>query len=301
MGVATIPNNDDNQVGDAELLQNSEAMAGSEGAFGRLLKFWRATFAMSQEELSEAVQVSARHISFLENDRSKPSLQTVGKIAKVFGLGRRDTNTLFVSAGFSPPRVSLDGDSRQMRWLRKSLTATLRSQDPFPSIVIDRYGNIEMVNRAWVYHYRNELGDFADELPLNTYRIYFSDRGWRPILAEWEEVACGLLMALQEEILLYPNDEALALLRELEKTEGVPADWARLAARGSRPNSFWSQHRRPDGSRQSYLSVTNTVGNTVFVSEPRLLIETTYTDDFVPRVTLEALDNSNLKHPLLFY
>ena len=45
--------------------------------FGTLLKSWRGQRRMSQLELGLAANVSARHISFLETGRAKPSKSMV--------------------------------------------------------------------------------------------------------------------------------------------------------------------------------------------------------------------------------
>ena len=52
-------------------------MESSAAAFGPLLKQWRQAKRMSQEQLAEQGEVSARHISFVENGRSAPSRQMV--------------------------------------------------------------------------------------------------------------------------------------------------------------------------------------------------------------------------------
>ena len=45
----------------------------AEGAFGRLLRFWRQVRKRSQEDVALEIDSSIRHISFLENGKSLPS------------------------------------------------------------------------------------------------------------------------------------------------------------------------------------------------------------------------------------
>jgi len=45
----------------------------SGGLLPALLKYWRGRRGMSQLDLSIAADVSARHVSFLETGRAKPS------------------------------------------------------------------------------------------------------------------------------------------------------------------------------------------------------------------------------------
>jgi transcriptional regulator with XRE-family HTH domain len=59
------------------------------GIFGRLLRFWRTTLGISQEQLSSHVGVSVRHISFMENGRSMPGRAMVLDLAQTLELGAR--------------------------------------------------------------------------------------------------------------------------------------------------------------------------------------------------------------------
>ena len=93
-------------------------------AFGRLLRFWRMTTELSQEELSARVGASARHLSFLENGKSNPGRQMVIDLAQVFELAHRDTNNMLVAAGFQPNNTTDDSESEQ-KFLEKSLKLTI--------------------------------------------------------------------------------------------------------------------------------------------------------------------------------
>lgn len=285
----------------ARMSDESKKNPAIDEAFGRMLKFWRATFEISQEELSDRVGVSARHISFLENNRSHPGRNLVVKIADVFELKLRDASNLLAAAGYMPDTFSIDEDDPNMRWLRKSLIMALKNHDPHPSMILDRYGNVLMVNRAWVHSFGSVLGAVIYELPLNTNRLYLSEKGWQPYLEDWEDVACGMLMTLQEEILMHPDAKAEALLSELKTYPGVPDDWAKRAAKFDRPNSFFTRLRFPSGELRTTMTVLHAAGNSSYATEPRLVIDTGYPVDFEPELSAEELAAADIKHPLLFY
>ena len=118
--------------------------------FGRLLRFWRNTFSLSQEALSLEVGVSARHISFLETGRSSPGKALVYQLAETFGLSSRDTSNLLAAAGFFPDKVKSDLSAPEQRWLRKSVALSLRDLEPAPAWVSDPCGTVLMVNRGWI-------------------------------------------------------------------------------------------------------------------------------------------------------
>src|SRR5687768_14654197 len=70
--------------------------------FGHLLKQWRSVRRRSQLDLAADAEVSARHVSFLETGRSRPSREMVLVLASALEVPLRDRNVLLASAGFSP-------------------------------------------------------------------------------------------------------------------------------------------------------------------------------------------------------
>ena len=79
-------------------------------AFGALLREWRQRRRVSQLDLAIAADVSARHVSFLETGRSRPSREMVLRLAERLDVPLRDRNPLLLAAGFAPsyPRRALD-------------------------------------------------------------------------------------------------------------------------------------------------------------------------------------------------
>src|SRR5688572_3173661 len=72
------------------------------GLFPALLKYWRGLKGLSQLDLALASEVSARHLSFLELGRAKPSEAMVLQLAAVLDIPLRAQNELLVAAGFEP-------------------------------------------------------------------------------------------------------------------------------------------------------------------------------------------------------
>jgi transcriptional regulator with XRE-family HTH domain len=240
--------------------------------FGRLLRFWRHTFALSQEALSLEVGVSARHISFLETGRSKPGKGLIYQLAAAFDLSSRDTSNLLAAGGFFPDRVESDLSAPELRWLRKSVALRLRDLDPVPAWVADSCGRILMVNRGWIHLNRQHLNEFNGALRMNAYHMYFSELGLRSQLLDWEDLACALLVNLQQEVLLTEALQARQVLDELLQYAGIPADWAQRGARVPYAHSFKVRRVNELGQAETFITVNNTVGATPYVAQPRLLL-----------------------------
>lgn len=272
------------------------------GPFGRLLRFWRTTFSMSQEELALETGVSPRHLSFLETGRSMPGRAMVLSLAGVFALAPQDQNTLLVAAGFAAEPDPVDLEQPGFRWLHKSLDMNLRALDPWSAAVHDRYGTIHLVNRGWLALHRKLVPAAALQPSLNSYHLFFSEQGLRTHLVDWEDVACRLLMTLQQEVLLSGDGAAEQLLEQLLDYPSIPEHWRRRGAEIAHQHSFRVRLRLPDGSTRSYVNTVNTVGATPYVGEPRLLISVLAPEDLVAdSTTMQLLADATLQHPLLRY
>jgi transcriptional regulator with XRE-family HTH domain len=71
-------------------------------AFGEQLRDWRQRRHLSQLELASELQISSRHLSFVETGRSQPSRAMVLRLAESLGIPLRERNSLLIAAGFAP-------------------------------------------------------------------------------------------------------------------------------------------------------------------------------------------------------
>ena len=271
-----------------------------DNAFGRLLRFWRTALDLSQEELAGRLDVSARHISFLENARTGPSRGFVDRLAASFQLGRRDAGNLLLAAGYLPRFEASTLEAPGNELLRQGLVETLRHLDPYPAAVIDPCANVKMVNRAWVLANTCLFGAAIERPDVNTIRLLVAPDGWRRHVPDWATLACLYLVLLEQEAILRGNLEAAELVREIAADPEIPSDWAR---RGMLLSGDGHNHiaavRGPDGEVRRFLNVHHTVGSTGYVSEPRLIIHATFPEDGVPDLPREKLIALDLRHPLL--
>jgi transcriptional regulator with XRE-family HTH domain len=66
---------------------------------GGLLREWRTRRRLSQFDLSVEAEVSARHLSFVETGRSRPSRELVLHLAEHLDVPLRERNALLLAAG----------------------------------------------------------------------------------------------------------------------------------------------------------------------------------------------------------
>src|SRR5690349_11531035 len=67
--------------------------------FGVLLRRWRVSRRMTQIDLAQAAGSSARHLSYLETGRSRPSREIVLRFCEHLDVPLRDRNALLLAAG----------------------------------------------------------------------------------------------------------------------------------------------------------------------------------------------------------
>lgn len=192
-------------------------------SFGAALREWRKIRGLSQLDLALSAQSSARHLSFLENDRARPSRAMVLRLAEALDVPLRERNALLASAGFAAMFRETPLEAAGMREVRRALSLMLDKQEPYPALVIDRGWRVIMTNTACA-RLMSLLDLEAGGQPLNLLRLMMHPAGLRSVIEDWEagarmlllqvrrEVAAGhdaLLASLLEEVLDYPDVAAL--------------------------------------------------------------------------------------------
>src|SRR5215207_7228540 len=101
-------------------------------AVGPLLRDWRQRRRMSQLDLAVDAEVSARHLSFVETGRSKPSRELVLHLAEHLEVPLRERNSLLLAAGYAPAYHERSLDDAEMHPVRDALDLILRGHEPYP-------------------------------------------------------------------------------------------------------------------------------------------------------------------------
>ena len=182
---------------------------------GTLLRDWRVRRRMSQQDLALEAGVSARHVSFVETGRSKPSADMVIQLAEHLEVPLRDRNTLLLAAGFAPAYAQRDLDEPEMGPVREAIDRVLRGHEPYPAVVVDRHWGLVAANRAVPLL----IGGAADHLlepPVNVLRLSLHPEGMAPRIANLAEWRGHLLDRLRREVAATADARLAELLEEVE-------------------------------------------------------------------------------------
>lgn len=198
-------------------------MVEPDGVFRALLRSWRNQRGMSQLDLGVTAEVSARHISFLETGRSRPSVEMVMLLAEVLDVPLRDRNEMLRAAGFVPHYDEPDVSELLAGPVGTAVSHILEHAEPFPLMLFDRAYDLITGNQAATRLFAL-VGFDLDNGP-NLLRIAF-DPVLREFMEDWESTAGTMLRRAQRELMHRPSDHQLAqLVADLVETPDIPDDW----------------------------------------------------------------------------
>ncbi len=114
--------------------------------FGTFLQEWRRTRRFSQLQLAAEADVSARHVSFLETGRARPSREMVERLGEALGLPLVARNQLLTHAGFAARYPGYRWEADEMAPIRAAVTYTLDRHAPYPALALDRLWTVIRMN-----------------------------------------------------------------------------------------------------------------------------------------------------------
>ncbi|MCB9592121.1 MAG: helix-turn-helix domain-containing protein [Sandaracinaceae bacterium] len=117
-------------------------------AFGRLLRHWRALRGLSQLQLALQVETTTRHLSYVENGKSRPGRDLVLRLGEALDVPLRARNDLLGAAGLAAefPAHPL-GDAALVPY-RRAIQRVLDAMRPYPAFVVDGLFGLEDANET---------------------------------------------------------------------------------------------------------------------------------------------------------
>jgi transcriptional regulator with XRE-family HTH domain len=252
---------------------------------GPLLRDWRLRRRLSQLDLALEAGVSARHLSFVETGRSRPSAEMVLHLTERLGVPLRERNRLLLAAGHAPVFEQRDLDDPEMAPIRQALRQILDGHEPYPALVVDGAWEMVAANSA-VGLLTEGVAPELLEPPLNGLRASLHPDGLAPRIANLGEWRAHLLGRLRRQIALTADPALTTLLDELF---GYPApeEPERGGGRDGGAHDLAVELRLQSGAGElAFISTIATFGTAVEVTASELSIESFFPVD---RATDEAL------------
>src|ERR1700729_2589767 len=108
-------------------------------AGGRLLREGRERRRISQLDLSITAEISARHLSFVETGRSRPTSGMILRLSEHLDVPLRERNALLLAGGYAPAYPEHGLDEPALAAVRAALRLVLGGPSPYPVVVINRW------------------------------------------------------------------------------------------------------------------------------------------------------------------
>jgi transcriptional regulator with XRE-family HTH domain len=246
---------------------------------GPLLQVWRRRRRLSQLELAAEVDVSQRHLSFVESGRASPSRDLVLRLCRGLELPPRECNTLLAAAGYAPAANERRFDDPELANARDAVQRILAAHDPHPALAVDRHWNLLAGNRAASML----MVGVAPSLvlpPVNVLRLSLHPGGLGPRVGNYRQWRDHVVARLERQHAQAP-DMALAALTDEIRAYPVPAEARPHVRGGADPLAGLAvpfELLTPLGTLR-FLSTTTVFGTAVDVLLSELVIEAFYPAD----------------------
>jgi transcriptional regulator with XRE-family HTH domain len=259
---------------------------------GEQLRDWRTRRHLSQLDLAGLAGVSARHLSFVETGRSRPSREMVLHLAEHLEVPLRARNALLLAAGFAPVYRSTDLDAPEMEPVRHALDTVLAGHSPYPAVVVDQAWELLAANPA-VGMFLEGVADDLMAPPVNVLRVTLHPDGMAKRIVNLAEWSHHLLSRLKRQSLITGDTALMELHRELSGYPGVVADGPH---EGEGPGAiavpllFRLPPDRDGGDAPlSFISTITTFGTAVDITLAELAIESFFPADAATTAALWRL------------
>ncbi|MFJ2889736.1 helix-turn-helix domain-containing protein [Streptomyces sp. NPDC087305] len=267
---------------------DSAAAAPAGQGVGPLLRAWRERRRVSQLELALRADSSARHISFVETGRSRPSEEMVLRLAEHLDVPVRERNSLLLAAGYAPRYPETPLDDPALGALREGLERLIQGYEPYPALVVDATYTVVAANRG-ITMLLDGVPESLLQPPLNAMRLTLHPEGMAPRirnLGEWRE---HLLTQMERQIALHRSEPLRALYEEVA---AYPAP--ETVDDGEQPADSVPYFALPmriehDGRVLSFVSSISTFNTPMDVTVSELAIETFLPADPATAKYLHAL------------
>lgn len=265
------------------------ATVDSQPSVGSLLRQWREHRRRTQLDLALEAGVSARHLSFVENARSRPSAEMVLLLVEHLEVPFRERNRMLLAAGHAPVFPERALEDPEMAPVREALDAILTGHEPNPAVVVDRNWNMVAFNAGI-----GALSGWVDpdliEPPANAMRAGLHPRGLAARIVNLGEVRAYFVGRLERQVALSGDEELAALLEEVAAYPAPPFehDPAAAAATGNIITPTM-RLRGPDDRELSFFFTVATFGTAVEVTASELSIELGFPADAATAAVLQNL------------
>lgn len=162
----------------------------------------------SQLELSLRLQISQRHISFVESGRAKPSRELLMAWLQELDAPLVVRNAAMLQAGYAPAYSAAPLNDPSLAQAHDALVQLLNAHDPMPALVIDAHWNLLHLNRGGQWLTATLMpwaANLPADMPVNMLDVLAHPEGLTKHMTNLAEVGPALLAHLRDDASLQPD------------------------------------------------------------------------------------------------
>jgi transcriptional regulator with XRE-family HTH domain len=248
---------------------------------GELLRQWRERRRLSQLDLAIQADISARHLSFVETGRSRPTPAMILRLTEQLQVPLRERNVLLLAGGYAPAYPQHGLQAPELDSVRAALRQVLAGHEPYPAVVIDRWW--DMLDRnSGVAVLVEGCSPALLEPPVNVLRLSLHPEGMAPRIANLPQWRAHLLTQLQHRAEALGDQRLRELHDELVGYPGGTADALQPAG------VVLPLRYRYGGRELALFSISAAVATATDVTVEELAVESFYPADAATATVLRA-------------
>lgn len=184
--------------------------------FARELRRWRGLRRVSQLDLALLAGTTQRHVSYMEQGRSRPGRTMVVRLAESLGLSLRERNGLLLAAGYAPLFAESALDDEVLAPVRAALDGILAGHLPYPAAVVGPTGELVASNAAFELLLEGAAPELL-EPPVNLWRLAVHPAGVAGRIANLPAWGMHVLESVRARAARAPDSRLDPLVAELEQ------------------------------------------------------------------------------------
>lgn len=249
---------------------------------GALIKEWRGYRRLSQLDLALQAEMSARHLSFIETGRAKPSREAVLQITDALEVPLKQQNAFLKAAGFSAQYSDSGLTNLAGGPIGRILDLVLDHHAPFPALAIDGAWNLIKANDPLMGIFAHLLDPelLESNIATNVAALTFHPKGLSRWIANWNVAGPQFYQRLKREAAAEPDNKSLKDTLELARLYGLDTQVVTAAHTPDQDLEILVPFdiHHPDFNLKLFSTIT-TVGTPVDVSLQEIRIETFFPAD----------------------
>src|SRR5271167_2508250 len=246
---------------------------------GDLLREWRQRRRLSQLDLAIAANVSARHLSFVETGRSRPTTEMILHLAEHLEVPLRDRNALLLAGGYAPAYPERGLAEPELQAVQAALKQVLAGHEPYPAVVVNRWWELVDANSG-IAIFTNHVAPELLQPPVNVLRLSLHPDGMALRIVNLPEWRAHVLTRLHRQAQATGDQRLTDLHDELRAYPGGESDRPPPATDVVVPLRYRSDEGdKNDQGELSFISLTTILGTPMDVTVEELAIESFYPAD----------------------